>query len=139
MKKGKERLPAERGKERGTPILIYDGECSVCRSAMDWIRARMSPGAFEFLSCHDESLSARFPFLDKSACLRAAHLILPDGKVLAGEKAAPEVFLRIPAYRWVASLLRAPGGQLFSHFLYRWFARRRHAISSLFFPRNEDA
>lgn len=124
--------------EQGTSVLIYDGNCSVCRGAIDWIRKRASPGAFEYLSCHDESLLARFPFLDRKACLLAAHLILPDGRDLAGETAAPEVFLRIPGYRWVARALHLPGGQLFSRLLYRWFARRRHAIASLFFPRNED-
>lgn len=120
-------------------VLIYDGECSVCRSAIDWIRTRTSPGAFEFLSCHDESLPSRFPFLDRTACLQAAHLVLPDGKILAGENAAPEVFLRIPGYLWVARALRLPGGHVFSRLLYRWFARRRHAIAALFFTRNEDA
>lgn len=139
MKRSTDPLSAETEKERCTPFLIYDGECSVCRIAVDWIRKRASPGAFEYLSCHDESLPARFPFLDRSACLRAAHLVLPDGRVLAGEKAAPEVFLRIPGYRWVARALLLPGGQRFSRLLYRWFSRRRHAIASLFFPRNEDA
>ncbi len=134
MKRETDPFPVERGNDPGMPVLIYDGECSVCRFAVDWIRTRMSPGAFEFLSCHDESLPARFPFVDRNACLQAAHLVLPDGKVLAGEKAAPEVFLRIPGYRWVPSLLRVPGGQVFSGVLYRWFARRRHAIASLFHP-----
>lgn len=135
MKKGKDPLPAEnQGKERGTPVLIYDGNCSICRGAVDWLRRRESSGAVEFLSCHDESLPSRFPFVDRNACLQAAHLVLPDGEILAGEKAAQELFLKIPGYRWVARLMRVPGGQLFSRVLYRWFARRRHAIASLFRP-----
>lgn len=119
--------------------MIYDGECSVCRGAVDWIRARSETGAFEFLSCHADDLPRRFPGIEKNACLAAVHLILSDGAVLAGEKAAPEVFARIPGYGWIARALRLPGAGLFSGAFYRWFARRRHAISSLFLSRHGDA
>lgn len=132
-------LSPENEKEPGTSFLIYDGECPACQGAVDWIRARSEPEAFEFLSCHDDSLPARFPTLDRSTCLKAAHLVLPDGRVLSGEKAAPEVFLRIPGYRWVAGLMALPGAGYFSGFFYRWFARRRHAIASLFHPGHREA
>ena len=115
-------------------VLIYDGECSVCRVAVGWIRARSSPGTFEFLSFHSGEMEKRFPFLDREACKQAAHLVLTDGRVLAGDQAALEVFSRIPGYRWVANLMTLPGAGTLSGVLYRWFARRRHAIASLFHP-----
>ena len=61
----------------GPAVLIYDGECSVCRKAVEWIRARARPGSFEFLSLHSGELAQRFPHLDPAACRRAAHLLLP--------------------------------------------------------------
>lgn len=114
------------------PVLIYDGECPVCRRAVDWIRDRARPGAFEFLSCHSDELGRRFPRIDRAACKAAAHLVLPGGTVLAGGQAAPEVLSRIPGYRWAARLLRLPGAALLSRIGYRWFARRRHALAWLF-------
>jgi predicted DCC family thiol-disulfide oxidoreductase YuxK len=123
---------------KGPVVLIYDGECPVCRGAVDWIRARTDPGAFEYFSCHDEALSERFPFLDRSACLEAAHLVLPDGRVLTGEQAAAEIFARLPGYAWLARTLRFPVVRIFSRAFYRGFARRRHAISFLFSSRHEN-
>lgn len=132
-------LPPINEKGPGTSFLIYDGDCSVCRGAVEWIRARSEPGAFEFLSCHEETFSSRFPFLDKNACLKAAHLVLSDGRVVAGERAAPEVFLRIPEYRWLARVLLAPGARFLSRVFYRGFARRRHSIASLFHSGHREA
>ncbi|MGA6993810.1 MAG: DUF393 domain-containing protein [Candidatus Deferrimicrobiaceae bacterium] len=120
------------------PVLIYDGECPVCRGAVDWIRARSDPGTFEFFSCHSEDLPRRFPQVTKSACLSAAHLVLPDGRVLAGEQAAAEVFAHLPAYGWLAHTLRFPIVRIFSRALYRWFAHRRYAFATLFSPGHED-
>jgi predicted DCC family thiol-disulfide oxidoreductase YuxK len=138
MKKGGHPLlPGER-KDPENAVLIYDGECSVCRGTVEWIRPRSSPGAFEFLSFHSGEMERRFPFLDREACKQAVHLVLPDGRVLAGDRAAPEVFSRIPGYRWIARVLRFPGARGLSRVFYRWFARRRHAIASLFHPGHEE-
>ncbi|HEY5765119.1 MAG TPA: DUF393 domain-containing protein [Candidatus Deferrimicrobiaceae bacterium] len=118
----------------GPAILIYDGECSVCRRAVEWIRSRALPESLEFLSLHSEELTRRFPSLDPAECRRAAHLVLPGGSVLAGERAAPEVFDRLPGYRWAAVCLRLPGARLLSGIAYRFLAGRRHAIAWLFDP-----
>jgi len=120
-------------------VLIYDGECSVCRKTVEWIRMRAPESAFEFLSLHAEDLAQRFPGLDPAACKRAAHLVLPDGRILVGEQTAPEVLDRIPGYGWAAVLLRLPGMRGLSRVAYRFFARRRHAIAWLFEPvRDKD-
>ena len=113
-------------------MLIYDGECPVCRGAVEWIRARSGPEYFEFLSCHSEDLPLRFPHIGKSACLAAMHLVLPDGKVLAGEQSAPEILLRLRRWRWAAALFRLPGARILSRAFYRWFAAKRHRISTVF-------
>jgi predicted DCC family thiol-disulfide oxidoreductase YuxK len=139
MKKGGHPLLPGEKKDSKEAVLIYDGECSVCRGAVEWIRSRSVPGAFEFLSFHSGEMESRYPFLDREACKQAVHLILTDGTVLAGDLAAPEVFWRIPGYRWIASVLRFPGAQALSRVFYRWFALRRHAIASLFYPGHEEA
>jgi predicted DCC family thiol-disulfide oxidoreductase YuxK len=109
-------------------VLIYDGECSVCRGAVEWIRERSGPDDFEFFSCHSEDLPRRFPTIGKSACLTAMHLVLPGGKVLAGERAVPEILLRLKGWRLAAALFRLPGAGILSRAFYRWFAARRHRL-----------
>lgn len=119
----------------GVAVLIYDGACPVCLRTIEWVQRNARPGAFEFLSCHSDALAGRFPSIDKGACLAAVHLVLPDGTVLAGGRAAPEIFSRLTRFRWLARLLRFPGAGALTRFLYRRFARHRHPISRLLFPR----
>jgi len=108
--------------------LVYDGECPFCANAIEWIRARSAPGEFEFLSCHSNELETRFPFIEKSACLRAMHLVLPDGTVLVGERAAPEILRRLRTCRWAAVLFDLPGAGAVSRVIYRWIAENRHSM-----------
>ena len=138
MTTGREPLPSDSKKEPGKPVLIYDGECPVCRNAVEWIRARAAPETFEYLSCHSEDLPRRFPHIEKSACLTAMHLILQDGSVLAGERAVPEILLRLRRFRWAAALIRLPFARSLSRAFYRRFAARRHDISRLLFPREKQ-
>ncbi len=113
--------------------LIYDGECPVCRGAAEWVRAHAAPGAFEFLSCHSEELPRRFPAVAREACLRAMHLVLPDGTILVGEKAVPAILSRLQGrrHRWAAALFRLPGAGILSGAFYRWVAGHRYKIARL--------
>jgi predicted DCC family thiol-disulfide oxidoreductase YuxK len=115
--------------------LIYDADCPVCRAAADWVRRNAAvPGTFEFLPCRSAETRSRFPAIAEAACLQAMHLVLPDGTVLAGEKALPEIARRTRRFRRVAALFRIPGAGILSRFLYRAFARRRHRIAKRLFP-----
>ncbi len=119
-------VPRGEGKNPDRPVLIFDGECSVCRGAVEWIRRRCGPETFEYLSCHAEELSRRFPHIGKNACLDAMHLVLPDGGILAGEQAVPEILLRLRRWERAAALFRLPGAGTLSRVFYRWFAKKRH-------------
>ena len=116
-------------------VLIFDAVCPVCRAAADWVRRNATvPDAFEFLPCRSEETRARFPAIAEAACLRAMHLVLPDGATLTGERALPEILRRTRRYRWAAVLFRFPGAGIVSRFLYRAFADRRHRIAKRLFP-----
>ena len=115
--------------------LIYDADCPVCRAAADWVRRNAAvPGAFEYLPCRSAETRSRFPAIAEAACLREMHLVLPDGTVLAGENALPEILRRTRRYRRAALLFRLPGAGILSRLLYRAFARRRHRIAKRLFP-----
>lgn len=113
----------------GPAVLVYDGECPLCRGAAGWIRRRALPGRFEFLPCRSPERRARFPWMSDAACLEALQLVLPDGRVLAGEAAVPEILRRLVGWRWLAGLFRLPGTGLLAPRLYRWVARHRHGLS----------
>jgi predicted DCC family thiol-disulfide oxidoreductase YuxK len=114
--------------------LIYDAECPVCRAAADWVRRNAAvPDDFEFIPCRSDETRARFPPIDEAACLQAMHLVLPDGTILIGERALPEILLRTRRYHRAAVLFRLPGAGTVSRILYRAFARRRHRIAKRLF------
>ena len=110
-------------------VLIYDGSCRVCASAKAWIERRAVPGTFEFLTCQSLERTRRFPALSEAACLEAMQLLLPDGAILSGGRAIPEILMRLRGWRWLAAAFRVPGATWLAPRAYAWIARHRYAIS----------
>lgn len=129
----------DRAGKKERPVLIYDKDCPICRKAARWVEGNLKGDALEMLPCQAEAVRNRFPFMEKSICMKAMQLILPDGRVLSGEKALPEVINRLRRYHWVAWLFRLPGSGILSHALYCWFAGRRYRIARILFSeKNRD-
>jgi predicted DCC family thiol-disulfide oxidoreductase YuxK len=119
-------------KERTKATLIYDGTCPICSSTLEWIAENEKEGSFEMLPCQSEALDRRFPDVTRDNCMKAMHLVLPNGKILSGEQVLPEIFKRLRRYRPVAVLFKLPGAKVMSRILYRWFADRRYRIAHFF-------
>jgi len=111
------------------PVVIYDSACGLCRGGITWISRNAMRGAFEFLPCQSVERRVRFPSIDQSACMGAIHLVLADGRVLAGADALPEILRRLRRWRWLAGLLRIPGARRLAPRLYQWVARHRYRLS----------
>lgn len=120
-------------------VLIYDGQCPVCRRTVEFIRENSARGAFEFLPCQNEEVRQRFPAIKKARCMRAMQLVLPDGAVLSGEQALPEILKRLKRYSGLAHLFDLPGSGMLSRAFYRWFADRRYHIADLLFPESRGS
>jgi predicted DCC family thiol-disulfide oxidoreductase YuxK len=117
----------QRKKARAT--IIYDGKCPVCVGTVQWLRDKGLAGSFELLECQSEQRRMMHPEVNRAECMRAMHLVLPDGTVLAGEKALPEIVSRLKGYRLAAPLFKLPGVAGLSRISYRWFADRRYRIA----------
>lgn len=113
-----------------TPMLIYDGSCPVCQRARNWLAARVSPYALDFVPCQSSEVARRAPSVSPAACMEALHLVMPDGSVYAGVEALPRVLRFTQRWRWLAGFLDAPVVRHLSPFFYRWFARHRYALSA---------
>ena len=110
--------------------LIYDGDCAMCRGSALWIMRRaLSRGALEILPCRSGVRQERFPQVSEAACLDAMQLVLPDGRVLSGADAVPELFRRIRGWGWVAGVFGVPGVRPVARRVYAWIARNRMKIS----------
>ena len=111
-------------------VLIYDGECAMCRASALWLmRLALSRGALEIVPCRSEPHRTRFPQVSDEACTTAMQLVLPDGRVLAGADAAPELLRRIRGLGWLAAGFALPGIRPLARRFYRWVARNRMRLS----------
>ncbi len=115
-------------------VLIYDGDCPVCAETVRWIRDNERKDSFEMLPCQSGEVSKRFPSVEPAACMQAMQLILPDGKILSGEKALPEILKRLKRYSPAAAFFSLPGSEAISRSFYRWFADNRYHIAGVLFP-----
>src|SRR5215468_7406981 len=112
-------------------VVIYDGVCALCQGGVTWISRRAVRGELEFLPCQSAERRARFPDLEEARCMEAIHLVLADGRVLAGDAAIPEILRHLKRWRWLAALFRLPGARRLGPPAYAWVARHRYQISCL--------
>lgn len=109
-------------------VLIYDGACPICQGGMRWVQRRALRGQFEYLPCQSPERRVRFPWMPEQTCLDSLQLVLPDGRILAGDAAIPEILRRLRGWRWLARVFRIPGAGFLAPRLYRWVARNRYTI-----------
>lgn len=112
-------------------VLIYDSSCSICSGAVKWIQDNAFAGSFDVVPCHAVQNGVPSLGIKREDCLRAIHLVLPDGKILTGEKALPEIVARLRKYHLASALFKLPGAAAVSRIAYRWFALRRYRIAAM--------
>ncbi len=108
------------------PVLLYDGGCGFCR---DWVArlARLDrAGRIDALPAERRHDRPSLPSIPDEALDRAMHLVLPDGRVLAGARALPEILRRLPRWRLAAPLFGVPGVGWLADRVYAWVVARRH-------------
>ena len=114
----------------GQAVLIYDGDCAMCRASALWLMRRaLSSGQLDVLPCRAGVRVQRFPQISEQACLTAMQLVLPDGRVLAGADAVPELLRRVRGWGWLTSVFALPGVPPLARRVYAWIARNRMKIS----------
>jgi len=122
--------PVEASDQNTPAVLIYDGDCAMCRSSALWLmRLAMSGGRLEILPARSGPRRLRFPHLTDEACMTAMQLVLPDGRTLAGADAVPELLHRIHGLGWLATTLSLPGARPVARRVYAWIAKNRMRLS----------
>ena len=104
----------------------------MCRASALWLMRRALAGGadeLELLPCRSPVRRERFGFIAEETCMQAMQLVLPDGRVLAGADAMPELLRRVPRWRWVAALFALPGMRPLARVVYAWIARNRMRVS----------
>lgn len=111
------------------PTLVYDGDCSFCRRSVELLRRWDREHRIALVPFQDQASVAAFR-IPLPALAAAMHLVLPppDGRVLAGADAVPELLRLLPGKRWLAWGFRIPGVMPLARRLYAWIARRRRCL-----------
>lgn len=90
------------------------------------MRRGVTLGRLELLPLRSVPRQERYPTIAEAAGRRAMQLVLPDGRVVAGADAVPELLGRVRGWRWVAAALGGlPRTGLLTRRAYTWMARRR--------------
>jgi len=113
-------------------VLIYDGACPVCSQTSKWIAKKAEENSFEMLPCQSDVLNVRFPSVARGDCMKAVHLVLPDGVVLSGSEALPMILKKMGGYRSLAVLFKLPGVMFLSRIFYGWFSNARYWVAGFF-------
>ena len=102
----------------------------MCRASAMWLMRRaLSGGALEILPCRSSVRRERFPQVPETLCMTAMQLVLPDGRVLGGADAVPELLRRIRGWGWVAGVFDVPVVRPLARRVYAWIAANRMRIS----------
>jgi predicted DCC family thiol-disulfide oxidoreductase YuxK len=107
--------------------LIYDGECGFCRDAVARVSKWDREHRLTVIPFQDQARVAAFR-IPLPALAAAMHLVLPDGRVLAGADAAADVLRLLPGKRWLARVFALPGVLPVARRVYGWIARQRHCL-----------
>ncbi|MGE5925987.1 MAG: thiol-disulfide oxidoreductase DCC family protein [Gemmatimonadota bacterium] len=108
------------------PVLLYDGSCAFCRAWVGRIRRWDRRNRLELLPASERFSIPDLPPLSDHDVDAAMHLVLPDGQVLRGGQAVPELLRLLPGGATPRLLFRIPGVSRLAGAGYDWVARRRH-------------
>ena len=113
--------------------LFYDGTCPLCQAEILFLSRRSQAGQLDFVDIHSAYFDPEKIGVSCDQALAAMYGQFADGTLIQGVSVFPEAYRRagLPYLAWIfsrKSLQPALGVG------YRFFAKNRHAISSVLGP-----
>jgi predicted DCC family thiol-disulfide oxidoreductase YuxK len=115
---------------RGRALLLYDGECALCRKGVAQLRRLDWLGVLRYADARDRSLlPATVPPLNPDRLLEEMHLLTDTGgHIYHGFGAFRWLAWRLPLLWPLAPFLYLPGVPSLGQRLYLWVARNRFRL-----------
>jgi predicted DCC family thiol-disulfide oxidoreductase YuxK len=110
-------------------ILIYDGQCRLCRGAVRLIWRLGPDRPLQTIDFHDSGRMAQVPQVDPAQAAQSVILVSPDGRQFRAYEAIVGVIGILPAIAWLSPLLRLTVVRPLGDRVYAWVAAHRHQIS----------
>jgi predicted DCC family thiol-disulfide oxidoreductase YuxK len=111
-------------------LVLYDGDCPLCRKSVRLLRGLDWPGALGFVNVRDPEQAPDLPApVPRQRLLEEMHLLTPDGRhVYHGFEAFRWLAWRLPLLWAAAPFLYLPGMRALGQRLYLWVARNRFRL-----------
>lgn len=109
-------------------VLIYDGQCRLCRSQVERLTRWDTRGALSYLSLHDAEVARRYPDLTYERLMQEMVLVDRRGARHAGADAIRYLTRRLPRLWPLAPLMHLPGSLPIWRWMYRRFANLRYRL-----------
>lgn len=122
-----ETLPSPRNHPQAD-VVIYDGQCAMCRAQVRRIARWDSGRRLAFLSLHDPAVAARYPDLTHDRLMREMVVVDRQGGRRGGADAVRYLSRRLPRLWPLAPLLHIPGSLPVWRWMYRLVARYRYLL-----------
>ncbi len=122
--------PQTRTRHHKKAVVIYDGECPLCRRSVRILRSLDWLNVLAYADARHPEQVPELPVpVEPERLLEEMHLLTPDGqKVYHGFKAFRWMAWRLPLLWVVAPLLHLPGAERLGQRLYLWVARNRFKL-----------
>lgn len=111
-------------------LVVFDGECGLCRAARQWAEERDRRGRLRFVPYQDADLARLAPGLTPAQAARSLYAIAPDGQRYRGARAVFMTLRSLPgAWGLLGTVWALPPLSLLAEPFYRLVARHRVAVS----------
>jgi predicted DCC family thiol-disulfide oxidoreductase YuxK len=116
--------------------VYYDSECPICRMEINHYRGIDEQRVICFADAREEV--TEFPAdLTRDAALARLYVRREDGKLVSGAEAFVTLWMRLPGWRWLATLRHVPGMMWVMERGYILTLRVRPWLVRTFFKRHE--
>lgn len=113
--------------------MFYDGLCPLCQAEIQFLSSRNQAGLLSFTDINSAQFSPERAGVSCSQALAAMYAQYDDGELISGVEVFSAAYARanLPFLAWLFS---RPTLQPAYRWGYRFFAKNRHTISSIFGP-----
>jgi predicted DCC family thiol-disulfide oxidoreductase YuxK len=120
-------------------VLLYDADCGPCTRFKNSVKFLDASRRIESIPLTEGDRKGLLERVPPSLRHRSFHLVSPDGAVLSGAKALPQLLALLPAGRIASRLIvGAPGGVSTMAFVYTVFSRLHSTGSCSYVPGKEN-
>lgn len=109
-------------------VLIYDGDCRICRRSVEWVRSADRGDSLEILPYQAPVIAERFPRVPRGDMEAAMQLVSPAGERWQGARAVERILQLLPRWRVLAFFFRIPGVRVVARYVYGLVARNRRRL-----------